>query len=528
MHFKRTMAVAALSFATTLSAVSAQTLTMGVRAGPESIDPHFSALGVHAEALKHIYDPLVKSDNELQLQPGLATSWTAISDNIWEFKLREGVTFHDGSAFDADDVKFSVERIADVTGPNPATLYTRQIVETRVIDPMTIHFVTDGPAPTLPNDLVRLFIVSSDAAEGLTRETANTTFNSGEAAVGTGPYKFVSWTPRVELVLDRNDDYWDGAEPWEQVVRKEIDNDASRVAQLRSGQVDIISRVPATDIASLEAVDGINVETSGTVFVFQLDLDMRDQSPQVSAKDGSELDANPFQDPRVREAIDLAIDREVLSQIAMEGMGEPANQIVPPSTFGYNDTIQTTSVDVERAKALLAEAGYPDGFKFTLSFTVDRLPGDREVGTTLAQMLARVGIEAEANGVPVSILFSSRARGEMSATMAGWGTITGEAYYTYSAVAHSNDADKRLGQFNWRGYKNDELDAKIEAAKTELDADSRRQLLSEAAAIFTADRATIPLVTIKYGWAHWTDRVTIERLRADEETLAMDVAPAGQ
>ncbi|MGR3453423.1 ABC transporter substrate-binding protein [Pseudooceanicola sp.] len=528
MHLRRTLAVAALSFVATLSSGTAQTLTMGVRAGPESIDPHFSALGVHAEALKHIYDPLVKSDNELQLQPGLATSWTPVSENIWEFKLREGVTFHDGSAFDAEDVKFSVERIPDVTGPNPATLYTRQIVETRIVDPMTIHFVTDGPAPTLPNDLVRLFIVSSDAAEGLDRETANAAFNSGDAATGTGPYKYVSWTPRVELVLERNDDYWGGAEPWEQVIRKEIANDASRVAQLRSGQVDIISRVPATDIAALQAADGINVETSGTVFVFQLDFDMRDESPQISAKDGSPLDKNPFQDPRVREAIDLAIDREVLSQIAMEGMGEPANQIVPASTFGYNDTIETTSADVERAKELLAEAGYPDGFKFTLSFTVDRLPGDRDVGTSLAQMLARIGIEAEANGVPVSILFSSRARGDLSATMAGWGTITGEAYYTYSAVAHSNDPDKRLGQFNWRGYKNEELDAKIEAAKTELDAETRRGLLSDAAAIFSADRATLPLVTIKYGWAHWDDRVTVERLRADEETLAMDVVPAGE
>ena len=513
------------SVVSTSGAAVAQTLNMGMRAGPESIDPHFSALGVHAEALKHIFDPLVRSNNLLQLEPSLAVSWSAVEPKVWEFKLRKGVKFHDGSDFTAEDVKFSIERMPEVTGPNPTTLYTRRIVETRIVDPYTIQFVTDGPAPTLPNDLVRLFIVSSKAAAGLNRETSNTTFNSGKAAVGTGPYNFVSWTPRVELVLTRNNDYWDGPQPWERVVRKEIANDASRVAQLRAKQVDIISRVPASDIPTLKRENKLNVETQQTIFVFMLDLDMRDKTPQVSAKDGSPLDRNPFLDPKVREAMDLAIDRNLLSEIAMEGMGTPASQIVTKGTFGYNDDLKPVEADLKKAKALLTEAGYPDGFKFTLSFTVDRLPGDREVGTTLAQMLARIGIDVQANGVPVSILFSARARGELSSTMAGWGTITGEAYYTYSAIAHSNVPDKKLGQFNWRGYKNPKVDTLVEAAGVELDADKRKSQLSEAAALFAADRATLPLVAIKYGWAVWRDKAEIVRLRADEETLAMDLIP---
>ncbi|MFZ4532976.1 MAG: ABC transporter substrate-binding protein [Alsobacter sp.] len=503
----------------------AQTLTMGVRAGPESMDPHFNALGVHVEAMKHVFDTLVKSNEKLQVEPSLAESWKPIDTTTWEFKLRKGVKFHDGSDFTADDVKFSIERIPAVTGPNPATLYTRRIKEVRVVDPLTVNLVTDSAAPTLPNDLVRLFIVSSKAAAGLTRETSNETFNSGKAAIGTGPYKFVSWTPKGDLALVRFDGYWGGPQPWERVVRKEISNDASRVAQLRTRQVDMISRVSAADVATLQKDVALSVPTQDTIFVFLLDFDMREKTPQVSAKDGTPLAANPFRDPRVREAIDLAIDRRALGEISMEGMGSPATQLVSDGIFGYNSAVTVPRPDLDRAKQLLKDAGYPDGFRFTLSFTVDRLPGDKEIGTTLAQMLARIGIQVQPNGVPVSILFAARPRGELSATMAGWGTITGEAYYTYSAIAHSNDAAKKLGQFNWRSYANPEVDRLIDAAGSELNDASRREMLSKAAAIFTADRATLPLTVIKYAWAVWKDKAQTVRLRSDEETLAMDVIP---
>ena len=490
------------------------------------MDPHFSALGVHVEALKHVFDTLVRSNEKLQVEPGLADTWKAVGPTTWEFKLRKGVKFHDGTDFTADDVKFSIDRIPNVTGPNPATLYTRRIREVRVIDPLTVQLITDGPAPTLPNDLVRLFIVSAKAAAGLDRESSNPAFNSGKAAIGTGPYKFVAWTPKVELVLDRNDAYWGGAQPWQRVVRKEITNDAARVAQLRARQVDMISRVSASDVAALQRDDKLDVPTQQTIFVFLLDFDLREKTPQVSAKDGSPLPANPFRDARVREAIDLAIDRRQLSDISMEGMGTPATQLVTEGTFGYNSDLKETRPDLERARQLLKEAGYPDGFQFTLSFTVDRLPGDREIGTSLVQMLARIGIDVKPNGVPVSILFSARPRGELSATMAGWGTITGESYYTLSAIAHSNDAQRRLGQFNWRAYANPDVDKLIDAAGGELDDAKRRDQLSRASALFIADRATLPLTAIKYGWALWRDKAKTVRLRSDEETLAMDIAPA--
>ncbi len=175
-----------------------------MRAGPESIDPHFTATGTHAEALKHVFDTLIWSGDKLQLEPGLAESWKQLNATTWEFKLRRGVKFHDGSDFTAEDVKFSIERIPTLSGPNPTTIYVRRVKETKIVDPHTVHVITDGPAPTLPNDFIRLFIVSHKAAAGLTKETANEAFNSGKAAIGTGPYSSCPWTPREELVLERN------------------------------------------------------------------------------------------------------------------------------------------------------------------------------------------------------------------------------------------------------------------------------------------------------------------------------------
>ena len=398
----RTLGLAALFATAGALGTYAQTLTLGTRSGPDSIDPHFTASGTHAEALKHVFDTLVWSGDGLELEPRLAVSWKPLDPTTWEFKLRPGVKFHDGSDFTAADVKFSIERIPTVAGPNPTTIYVRRVKETKIIDPLTLHIVTDGPAPVLPNDFIRLFIVSSKAAAGLTKESANEAFNSGKAAVGTGPYKYVSWAPKGDLVLDRFDGYWGPKEPWARHVRKEIPNDAARVAQLKAGQVDIITRVPATDVATLKTDSKLTVQTIPTVYVFNVELDMRDAPPagQMSNKDGSPLAKNPLQDARVREAIDLAIDRKTLAEIAMEGLGSPVNQLVTPSIFGFNKTLPERKYDIAAAKKLLADAGYPNGFKVQFSFTNDRLPGDRTVGTSIAQMLAGIGIDVAANAQP--------------------------------------------------------------------------------------------------------------------------------
>ena len=524
------MKVAPLALAITLAgslAAAAQTLTIGVRGGPDSIDPHFTATGTHAEALKHIYDTLTWSGDGLEVEPRLAESWKALDATTWEFKLRRGVKFHDGSDFTADDVKFSIERIPVVAGPNPTTIYVRRVKETKIVDPYTVHIVTDGPAPVLPNDFIRLFIVSSKAAAGLTKETANEAFNSGKAAIGTGPYKYVSWAPKGDLVMDRNDGYWGPKEPWTRHVRKEIANDAARVAQLKAGQLDLITRVPATDVAALKTDNKLTVETIDTVYVFNMEMDMRDAPPagQISAKDGTPLAKNPLQDLRVREAIDLAIDRKTLAEIAMEGLGKPASQMVTPSIFGYNKALPERTYDVAAAKKLLADAGLPNGFKVQFAFTQDRLPGDKQVGTSITQMLAAIGIDASANAQPANVFFPARTRGDYSMSMSGWGTLTGEAHYTLSSLAHSNDKDKKMGAFNVLGYKNPDMDKLLQDSAIEMDDAKRRSQLEQANALVLKDRQRLPIVAVGSAWAMQKDKVKI-KARVDEDTLAMNIRPA--
>jgi peptide/nickel transport system substrate-binding protein len=519
--------IAAALLSTCASLALAQTLTIGVRGGPDSIDPHFTATGTHAEALKHLYDTLTWSGDGLEIEPRLATSWKAVDPTTWEFKLRSGVKFHDGSDLTSEDVKFSIARMQTPMGPNPTTIYVRRVKEVQTPDPLTVRIITDGPAPNLPNDFIRLFVVSHKAAAGVTKENANEVFNSGKAAVGTGPYKFVSWTPKGDFVADRFDGYWGGKEPWARIVRKEIPNDAARVAQLKAGQLDLITRVPASDVATLERDPKISVSKIDTVYVFNLEMDVRDKPPttQVSAKDGSALPKNPYQDVRVREAIDMAIDRKALAEIAMEGLGKPVNQMVTPSIFGFNKALPERKYDVAAAKKLMADAGYPNGFKISFAFTQDRLPGDRQVGTTIAQMLAAIGIEVQANAQPAAVFFPARTRGELSMSMSGWGTLTGEAHYTLSSLAHSNDKEKRFGAFNVLGYNNPEMDKLIQDAAIEMDEGKRRGLLEKANELVLKDRQRLPIVAVGSAWAMQKGKVKIQA-RVDEDTLAMNIKPA--
>lgn len=524
----RRLALAAAASALLAGTASAQTLTLGVRAGPESIDPHFTATGTHAETLFHVFDSLTRSGPNLEILPGIAESWRVLNPTTWEFRLRQGVKFHDGSDMTAEDVAASIRRMQVLSGPNPTRIYVRRVQEVRIVDPHTIHIVTDGPAPTLPNDFIRVFVTKAAITNGLTPESSNEAFNSGRAAIGTGPYRFVSWTPREQFTAERFDAYWGGRPAWARHVRREIPNDANRVAQLRTGQVDMIVRVPAADVPTLERDQTLRVVKSDTVYVFNFQFDFRESTPQVTARDGSRLSANPYRDPRVREAIDLAIDRRALAEIAMEGMGTPQGQMVTPNIFGFNPALPIPTPNVARARQLLAEAGFPNGFRMALNFTNDRLPGDRGVGTAMAQMLARIGIEVQANGQPSAVIFPARARGELSNIMAGWGTLTGEANYTYSSNAHSNNPQLRLGAFNWHGYTNPEMDRLIQAASVELDDAKRKELLQQVGALFNRERIALPLASVGSAWAMRRDRVTMQSGRADEETYAWDIAPAAR
>lgn len=516
-------ALATLGFP--LASASAQTLTVGVRGGPESMDPHYSALGTHADALKHIFDTLVQPDEKQQLTPGLAESWRSIDDSTWEFKLRKGVKFHDGTDLTAEDVKLSIERIPVVTGPTTMTIYVRRVKSVEIKDPHTVIVRTNGPAATLPYDFVRLFIVSAKHAKDCsTKETATPCFNSGKAAIGTGPYKFVSWQPKADFIVERNDDYWRGKPYWQRVVRKEITNDAARLAALKSGQVDIVNYVSSADYKALERDRAIKVIKGDSVYVMNLQLDQREPTPMVYDNEGKPLAKNPFRDPKVREAIDLAIDRKAMVDVVLEGLGTPANQLMSPGMFGHNPKIPFSKPDAAKAKKLLAEAGYPNGFSIDLYCTNDRLPGDGAICQGLGQMFSQVGIKTKVNAISRTVYFPAQARLDYSIFMNGWGTLTGEGSYTLGSLAHSRADELKLGSFNRIEYKNAEVDKAIEESARMLDEPTRRSAYEDIMAKVMADRAYISVVVLQTVWAARADKVDYTP-RYDEETLAFFVRP---
>ena len=516
----RHLALAGLMVAMFGATVSAQTLTMGVRAGPDSMDPHWSTLGGQAEALRHVFDTLVMADEKLQLKPGLAVSWKSIDETTWEFRIRQGVKFHKGSELTAEDVKFSIDRIPLVTGPMSMTIYTKQVKETKVIDKYTLHVKTKVAAPTLPNDFIRLFVV----AKSIGLEARNEQFNSGKAAIGTGPYRFVSWAPKGDLVMKRFDGYWGEKQHWEQVIRKEIPSDPARMAALKSGQVDLVNYVPATDYASMQRDKTVDTFIADTVYILNITPNVKETLPKPVKVDGKEIAANPLRDARVREAMDLAIDRKTLVRIVLEGLGRPANQLMPANFFGGSKNLPERPYDVNKAKQLLTEAGYPKGFEIDFFCTNNRLPGDSAVCEALSQMWARAGLKVNANALNGTVFFPAQQKGEYSLWMSGWGTLTGEASYTYGSLVHTADVATGLGAFNKQGYSNPAVDKLLEEGSRTMDDTKRRALFEKASELSMSDRALIPSVQLQTVWASKAGMLTIPA-RMDQETLAYEIKP---
>ncbi len=503
------------------SSVAAAELRIGVRAGGESMDPHLSAVGNNIAAIRNVYDALVSLDTELQPAPGLAESWEIIDDTTWHFKLREGVTFHDGSSFEAADVIHSLERIPVAAGSDGGlATYIQKIASFSAVDDMTVEIKTHAPAPTLLLDLSRLFILPSETA----LDTPAADFNNGGAAIGTGPFKVVSFTPKADLVLEPHADYWKGASEWEKVTFTEISNDSARVAALLSGGVDLINAVPPGDVPRIEQA-GQDVYRSPSAVLMMLFMDFRDTTPMITAKDGSPLDTNPLLDLRVRQAISMAVNREAIASRIMEDNAVPANQFITEGFFGYNDELPELGYDPEAAKALLAEAGYPDGFAITVNCTADSQPADAAVCAALGPLLSQIGLQVTVTALPRAVFFPGQANFEYSLMMNGWGSQTGEGSYILSTAFHTRDAESGYGGFNHYHYSNPDVDAKIQAATTELDAEKRRELLEDAMAAAVGDLAAIPLVNLRATWAGNPEVVDFVT-RIDQETLAINATPA--
>lgn len=503
------------------SPAGAQELRIALAAEPTSIDPLYHTLNPNNQVARHIFDRLVHQDARQRLVPGLALSWKPIGDAAWEFKLRPGVTFHDGAPLTADDIIFSIDR-ADKVPNSPASfaIYTKAVKGIEVVDPLTLRIKTGTPYPLLPNDLSTISIQEKRAVEGKGTED----FNKGIAAIGTGPYKFVEWVPGNRLVLARNDSYWGPKPDWAKVIMRPITNNAARVAALLAGDVDVIENVPTADLAKLKANPAVHVVETVSNRVIYLHLDSnRDQSPFVFDNDGKPLGKNPLKDRRVRLAISKAINRQAIVERVMEGAAIPAGQLLPDDFFGISPNLKPLTYDAEGARKLLAEAGYPDGFRLTLHSPNDRYVNDEKVAQAVAQMLSRVGIKTEVQAMPQAVYFSRASKLEFSFMLLGWGADTGEPSSPLKSLLATNNPAKGMGTANRGRYSNPKLDGLLEQALATVDDEKRAGLLAQATEIGIEDVGIIPLHYEVTLWGMRSD-LTFEG-NTNQYTQAFDVHP---
>ncbi len=498
----------------------AANLTIGLGTDVTAIDPHYHNLTPNNNVAAHIFGYLVERNEKSQPIPGLATEWKTIEPTTWEFKLRKGVKFHDGSDFTAADVVASIERVPKVpNSPSPFTAYTKQIQKIEVVDPYTIRFKTAAPYPLMPTDMEQVAIISKQFANASTDD-----FNSGRAAIGTGPYKVVRYTKGDRLELGRNDNYWGGKTPWEKVTLRILPNDATRVAALLSADVQVIENVPTSDVGKLKSDKRLSIYrvVADRLIYLHLDSD-RDQSPFVTDKSGAPLTKNPLKDPRVRKALSKAINRPAIVERVMEGEAIAAGQLVPDFLFGSTKNLQVDKYDPEGAKKLLAEAGYPNGFGLTIHAPNNRYVNDAKIAQAVAQMLSRAGIDTKVVTMPSSTYFTQATDLKFSFMLLGWGTGTGEASSSLKALLMTYNRDKGYGTANRGRYSNGKVDALTEDALQTVDDAKREAYLQRATELAINDTGVIPL---HFQVNLWATRDGIAYTpRVDEQTLAWKFKP---
>ena len=512
----------AILFLTGLAPVRAADLRLALAVEPDSIDPHIHNFGGNKSFMPNLFETLTIIDANGRLAPNLATSWTLENDTTWDITLRPDVTFSDGTAFTAGDVAFTINRVAAV----PTTVanfseYVKAIVNVEVTGPHQLRLTTDGPFPLLPDYLTSIGIVSRAHGEA----AATDDYNTGAAAIGTGPYRLVSWARGDRLVMQRNERYWGARPAWDTVTFRYVKNPASRLATLLAGDADLIDTMSVQDIDRLRndkrftVVAGLSADIVGFVF------DERDRpSPKITGNDGEPLAVNPFYDPRVRAAVDHAIDRDAIRDRVMNGQSAPDNQLMRPGQYGYDPTLPPPRYDPAAARRLLAEAGYPNGFRLTMDCQNDRFVNDAAICQTIAQMLTHVGIATTPEVMPHAVWVPRANRHEFSFFTTFWTFDTPEPSIVLISQFETPDPAHGRGAFNRGGYSNPEFDVVLETALKTMDRDQREKLLIRATDIEVRAHATVPL---HHQFNIEAMTTTIRHTpRADGHILAADIQPA--
>jgi peptide/nickel transport system substrate-binding protein len=512
-----------LALGTALPA-GAQTLRIGMKAAIDGSDPHQS-YSPNRNVQMHVYESLVEQDQNLRTIPGLAESWRVVDENTWEFKLREGVTFHDGTPLRAADIAFSFARAGDARGLRTYSAQMRAVTGVEEVDARTVRVRTNGPSPLLPNNLASIMIVSAAAVgDNATEED----FNGGRAAIGTGPYRWVRFSRGADVTIERARRPAGTAEPWERVVFRFIPNDSARVSALLANDVDVVDAVPPALYGRVRSDARSRLVTATSGFNFYMYIDSgRERSPFVTTTEGQPLDRNPLQDRRVRLALSHALNRTALSERAMEGGAEPAGQIAPAGFIGHVPDLPVPAFDPARARALLAEAGYPNGFGLTIHCTGDRFAGDARSCQAIGQMLTAIGIKTEVEALPSAIFFRRANRNpaqggpEFSVSLSMFFTTTGAAPEGMSTILRTYNPQLGHGASNRGRYSDANLDRLLTQVETTLD-DARREVLTQEAVRYAMQEAAIvPVFFVRSAWG--TARNITLTPRGDQYTMATGI-----
>jgi peptide/nickel transport system substrate-binding protein len=467
-----------------------------------SMDPYTRQEAVQLSFLSNIYEPLARRNRNLGLEPALALSWRQTSPTVWRFDLRPNVKWQDGSAFTADDVVFSLGRIQAKSSMMRAPLSV--VKEVRKVDDMTVEFETNKPDPIFPQEQTNFMIMSKDwcaannAAEPVLLGGSDDNY-AIRNAMGTGPFRLVSREPDTKTVVERNPGWWDT--PTHDLDRVEfhvISSAATRVAALLSGEMDMIYDVPPQDMARIGKTPGLKLIQNPELRTIYLGLNViREALPSSDVKG-----KNPLRDPRVRQAFALAIDDSTIVQRVMGGLGHPTWMLWGPGVNGYNPALDVRpKSDLARAKQLLAEAGYPNGFGIGLDCPNDRYVMDEQICIAITSMLARAGIKAALSARPKAQYLAKilAPNYDTDFFMLGWTPATYDAHNALYTLVASRGGGR--GEVNVEGYNNPAMDALVDRIGVETDQAKRDAMIDEAANLLQHDLPIIPLHQQVIVWA---------------------------
>jgi len=410
------------------------------------------------------------------------------------------VTFHDGTPFTGEDVAYSLKRARNVpNSPGPLSSFVRPVKETEVIDKLTLHIHTEQPTPLLMDMVGRIFIIPAKLGPSVATED----FAAGRAMIGTGPYRFKQSIPGDRVVVEANPNYWGHKPEFGTVTMKFLGNAAARSAALLSGAVDVIEQIPPSDISVFQNRQDLTLYSVTSTRMIYLAMDQgRDDSPFLTDTDGKPLTVNPLKDRRVRLALSKLINRQGIVERVVAGAGEPAGQMVPEGMGGYDPSLAPMAFDIDGAKKLLAEAGYPNGFGLTLHGSSNRFPNDSQLTQALGQMFSRGGLKV--NGVevlPYNVYAPGATARKYSLFIFSYGSVASSSLNGLSGVLASYDKEAGTGSINRARYSNPAFDAALKQAAAEFDETRRNKLLADATRVAMEDAGILPLYWQKLYWA---------------------------